>query len=423
LSKRGKSRRLQGGEIMTAPIGRSSRAAPPALQGLILVSVAWLAVMATSLIAPVLPLMARHFADTPNAKELVQLTVALPALMVALFAVPIGLLIDRLDRIRVLIGGLLLYAAAGLAPTLLDTLPAILASRCVVGLAEAVVMTAGTALLADLFDGPSRERWFALQTGSATLVSVVVLALGGALGEVNWRTPFFVYALPSILAVLVWRLVSRPVHLAGASANRETAIAGGWGGLAAPALTTLLASVAFYVVVIQLPFLLTTRGYAAPSQIGVGAALAAAAVPLGSVLFRILAKRGVAARMAVSFALSAVGFLLMAHQTDYAGTLAGAFINGVGSGLALPTLLTWATGGGDAHRRGRSTGAWNTAFFLGQFLSPIVFAMLSLAHGADSALRLLAGACALAFVASLAAHSRRARSIARHALAVEGVSR
>lgn len=407
---------------MTATIGRSSRAASLALQGLILVSVAWLAVMATSLIAPVLPLMARHFAGAPNAKELVQLTVALPALMVALFAVPIGLLIDRLDRIRVLIGGLLLYAAAGLAPTLLDTLPAILVSRCIVGLAEAVVMTAGTALLADLFDGANRERWFALQTGSATLVSVVVLALGGALGEVSWRTPFFVYALPSILAVLVWRLVSRPVHVASASASQHPAIDGGWGALAAPALTTLLASVAFYVVVIQLPFLLTTRGYAAPSQIGVGAALAAAAVPLGSVLFRILAKRGVAARMAVSFALSAAGFLLMARLTDYAGTLAGAFINGVGSGLALPTLLTWATGGGNAHHRGRSTGVWNTAFFLGQFLSPIVFAMLSLEHGADAALQLLAVACVLAFVASLAAHSRRGRSIARRLLAAEGVS-
>jgi len=408
---------------VTVPIGRSSRAAPLALQGLILVSVAWLAVMATSLIAPVLPLMARHFADAPNAKELVQLTIALPALMVALFAVPIGLLIDRVDRIRVLIGGLLLYAAAGLAPTLLDTLPAILASRCVVGVAEAVVMTAGTALLADLFDGPSRERWFALQTGSATLVSVVVLALGGALGEVSWRTPFFVYALPSILAVLVWRLVSRPVDVAGVPASQEPVVDGGWSALTAPALTTLLASVAFYVVVIQLPFLLTTRGYAAPSQIGLGAALAAAAVPLGSVLFRILARRSVAARLAISFAPSAAGFLLMAHQTGYAGTLAGAFINGVGSGLALPTLLTWATGGDNAHHRGRSTGAWNTAFFLGQFLSPIVFGMLSLAQGAETALRLLAGVCAVAFVASLAALYRQGRFMARRVLAAKGVSR
>lgn len=409
---------------MTGPTGRSSRAAPLALQGLILVSVAWLAVMATSLIAPVLPLMARHFADAPNARELVQLTVALPALMVALFAVPVGLLIDRLDRTPVLIGGLVLYAAAGLAPTFLDALPAILASRCVVGLAEAVVMTTGTALLTDLFDGPTRERWFALQTGSATLVSVVVLALGGALGEVSWRTPFFAYALPSILAVLVWRLVDRPVRRAGASPNQESVVAGegGWGALAAPALTTLLASVAFYVVVIQLPFLLAARGYAAPGQIGLGAALAAAAVPLGSVLFRVLARREVAARMALSFALSAAGFLLMARQTDYAGTLAGAFINGVGSGLALPTLLTWATGGGDAHHRGRSTGAWNTAFFLGQFLSPIVFAMLSLAPGADVALQLLAGASALAFLASLATHYRQGRVAARRALAAEGVS-
>ncbi|CAN5502767.1 MFS transporter [soil metagenome] len=319
--------------------------------------------------------------------------------MVALFAVPIGLLTDRMDRRPLLAVGLLLYAAAGMAPIFLQTLPAILASRCAVGLAEAVVMTAGTAMLGDLFDGPRREHWFSVQTGSATLVSVIALALGGALGEISWRTPFFAYALPSILAVLVWTFVQKSDRGGRVSVTGPDA----WSPLVAPILATLFASVAFYVVVIQLPFLLTSRGFAAPSQIGMGAAIAAAAVPIGSALFRLLSRSTVSTKLALSFLLSAVGFWLMGHRGDYAGTLAGAFINGMGSGLALPTLLTWATGAIGAEFRGRSTGAWNTAFFLGQFFSPIAFGLIAAAQGPDRALTLMAGACALALLVTLGA--------------------
>jgi MFS family permease len=374
----------------------AGRSAPAGIwEGLILVATAWLAVMATSLIAPVLPTMARHFSQVPQGAALVQLGVALPALMVALLSSPVGWLTDRLGRRALLIGGLVVYAIAGLAPTWLDTLPAILISRCLVGAAEAIVMTAGTALVADSFSGAARERWFAIETGSATLVAVVVLAAGGSLGELGWRAPFFAYALPLLLAILVWLFIREPTRQAAQDAGAGAAP---WRRLVIPVGTTLFAGTAFYVVVIQLPFLLTSRGYPAPAQIGFGAAIAATAVPVGSVLYRLLRRISAPGKLILSFGLSAVGFAVMALRQDYVGTLVGATINGAGSGLALPTLLTWAATALAPKYRGLSTGAWTMAFFAGQFFSPIVFLGLAAKAGPSGALLLFAAACALGLV-------------------------
>lgn len=367
-------------------------------QGMILVACAWLAVMATSLISPILPAMGRHFADIPNSETMVQFTVALPALMVAIFAFPAGWLADRFGRRKLLMAGLVIYAIMGLAPTWLNDLPLILGSRALVGVAEAVVMTCGTALLGDYFFGSARERWFAIQTGSANVVSVLLLLVSGILGAISWRTPYFVYLFPLLLFVLIWVFIveppkSQPKEQAKGSVN--------WGPLVLPVLATLFMTIAFFVVVIQLPFILTSRGFSDSSQIGFGAALAALALPIGAVVFRLLKNFSHLFKVAVSLALYVVGFWALSQATGYEGTVATAVIIGFGSGIALPTLLTWAVSSMPAEVRGRTTGFWNVAFFLGQFLSPTLFLGLSGKFETPATLVMFSEACAVALVLAI----------------------
>ncbi len=365
------------------------------VQGLALVSTAWLAVTATSLIAPVLPRMAEAFKDVPHSADTIQILVALPALVVALFSGVCGLLVDRLGRKSFLLVGLLLYAAAGLAPTWLTDLHLIIASRVLVGVAESIIMTSGTTLLSDFFPGPSRARWFAVQTGSATLMSVVFVALGGMLGEFGWRAPFYFYALPLVLFPLILLLIKEPARTVVTTAKSPVT----WSSLIVPILATLFGAICFYVVVIQISFILTRNGVTSTSQIGLGSAIAAAAVAVGSVLFRLLGAASTAVKLAISFALSAAGFYYLSQAHDFQGIVIGAAINSLGGGLALPTLLTWAaTRLGKAHT-GKAVGAWNTAFFLGQFLSPISVIVITTKSGGTSNMLLgFAIACAVALL-------------------------
>jgi MFS family permease len=366
---------------------------PRSVQGWVLVSTSWLLIMASAVIAPVLPRMTAHFRDTPNAPLLISLVATLPALFIALLAAPFGLLADRIGRRRLLLIGLAVYGVLGIAPYWLHSLQWIVTSRAGVGVTEAMVMTCSTALIGDYYSGATRERWFALQTGSASVVAMLMNVIGGVLGERGWRMPFSVYSFSFILFPLVSFLIWEPargeaqdiprpkMNLDRQSKTEEEPFR--WSGLLGICLITFFASTAFYVVVIQLSFVLTERGYASPKLIGIGAALSGLAMSCGSALFRIIRAR-YTIKLAISFVLSSTGFFIMTYAHTYGLTIAGAALNEAGLGLVLPTLVTWAITTLPSYLRGRGTGAWLSSFALGQFASPLL--VLALA-------RLLGGAC------------------------------
>ncbi|OYW87138.1 MAG: hypothetical protein B7Z20_05800, partial [Sphingobium sp. 32-64-5] len=55
----------------------------------------------------------------------------------------------------------------------------------------------------------------------------------------------------------------------------------------------------------------------------------------------------------------------------------GCFINQIGAGMLLPTLLVWAMSLLSFEIRGRGAGIWQGAFSFGQFLSPVVVTLLA----------------------------------------------
>jgi len=89
----------------------------------------------------------------------------------------------------------------------------------------------------------------------------------------------------------------------------------------------------------------------------------------------------VAGKLTVSFGLSAVGFFVLALSHSFLFTEVGAAINGLGSGMVLPTLITWALSKLTLPVRARGTGIWQTCFFLGQFVSPLAVLGLKNALG------------------------------------------
>jgi MFS family permease len=58
------------------------------------------------------------------------------------------------------------------------------------------------------------------------------------------------------------------------------------------------------------------------------------------------------------------------------GVIAGVLLASAGTGILLPTLIAWSVGRIPFASRGRSTGVWTSAFFLGQFVTPIVIGVI-----------------------------------------------
>ena len=381
---------------------------PGALQAWILIAATWLAVMASAIIAPVLPKITATFRGTSHEELMVALIATLPALFISLLAVPFGLLADNVGRRRLLLCGLIIYGFFGISPLWLHSLGGIVASRAGVGFTEAMIMTAATAMIGDYFSDKRREHWFALQTGSANVIAILMIGIGGLLGETSWRAPFGIYGLSFLLIPLVlffiWEPRRLPKLVDGVPQRlfeHGDAPTFRWGRTIWICIITAFVSTAFYVVVIQLGFLLTERGITSPKLIGRGTAIAVLAMPVGAVLFRFLRVRFVT-KLAMSLVLSSAGFFMVALSNGYASTIAGAALNDLGSGLALPTLMSWALATLPARVRGRGTGAWQSAFAFGQFASPLL--ILGLAHvlgGRSHAVMAFAWACAISAVAAL----------------------
>ena len=369
-------------------------------------SCGWLAVMASAMLSPVLPRMTAYFQHQPAVDLLISLVAGLPALFVALLAWPFGILGDRVGHKRVLFWATVVYGVFGTAPVWLWSLPQIVISRGFVGVAEAAIMTCSTTLIGDYFADGRRARYLALQTGTAPLMAMTVIALGGALGDANWRNPFLAYGFGFALAPMTALLLWEPTRVGTARVSRAmesapTSAPFRWGKLLLICGVTLFAMTAFLITVVQTGFVLTERGLSSPAKIGLWQGVASLANPLGALTFGLVRSR-VLAKIGSSFALLSVGFFVIALLPGWHSAVLGAVIANYGAGMILPTLITWAIATLPAAQRGTGTGLWMAASFLGQFLSPLVVLGLRQVTGSLSgAILVYALACALSALTAI----------------------
>jgi MFS family permease len=376
-------------------------------QAVLLLAGSCMPVLGSVLITPVLPQLSAHFGDVPAAEILVPMIVAIPALMIAIFAPFAGQIVDRLGRKNLLIVAMFAYALVGTAPAWLEALPLILFSRVLVGVCEAAIMTVCTTLIVDYFHEPRRRnKYLGLQTVATTLAATVFIGLGGALGVGGWHTPFWVYAISIVIAVpmifSLWEPQAAPDdsaadHIAaeGTIPAQKVKVPVPWRRIAVPLLVTLFGGFTFYVIIIEASYLVVGTGVSAndTAQIGLVAGVASLATAIGGFIFSRLAKVKPGRLLPLAFGLQAVGMLLIWVVPGLAGVIAGAVIASFGAGLLLPSLVTWVVAATHFEDRGRVTGWWTAAFFLGQFLTPILIGVLS---GVTGSLTVAVGAVGIA---------------------------
>ncbi|MBZ4488336.1 MFS transporter [Microbacterium sp. cx-55] len=349
-------------------------------QGILLLAGSCMPVLGSVLITPVLPQLSAHFADVQGSEVLVPMIVALPALMIAIFAPFAGQVVDRLGRKTLLIIAMFAYALVGTAPAWLEGLPEILISRVLVGICEAAIMTVCTTLIVDYFHEQRRNRYLAAQTITTTLAATVFIVLGGALGVGGWHTPFWVYAISLVIGIPMIFALWEPRAASGKAAvevAQRPPVP--WRRIAVPLIVSVFGGFAFYVMIIEVSYLVVGTGVPATetSTIGGVAAVASLATAAGGITFARLAKRGERLLLPIGFALQAIGMLIVWAVPALPGLVVGAVIASFGSGLLLPSLVKWVVATTTFAERGRVTGWWTAAFYFGQFLTPVLMGVLS----------------------------------------------
>jgi MFS family permease len=127
------------------------------------------------------------------------------SLLYSIAAVPIGYWVDRANRHRIIMLGLLSWGAATIACGLVDSYHELFIARVLVGIGEATLMPAAYSLISDLFPPEKRARAFTL-FGSAGIVGVALsFFLGGAI--VQFVGEQGAVQLPLVGTTAVWQLV------------------------------------------------------------------------------------------------------------------------------------------------------------------------------------------------------------------------
>jgi MFS family permease len=382
--------------------GATSIFVPDARHGILLIMGSWCTVMASGILAPVLPRIADHFAGTPNLALLIGFVATMPALAVALLAFPLGRIADRVGQRRVLLVGLAAYGIAGVVPFWLQSLHAIVVARFVVGIGEAAVMTASTTMIGLYFTGAARTRWLSAQVASANIMGVLMLFAGGYAGTLGWRTPFLAYMFVFLLLLPCWALLRLPQAAKPARRAAMSSTAGIRGAIATRCALIFVTSMAFFVVIIQTTFLLVERGASGSAQIGVGLGFAAAGIAIGATVAGALSGIPARTRLVASFIVMAIGFAAMSRVHGLVATVACAGFAGLGAGIVVPTLLSSLMAVVPTPILGTVIGFWTMSSFIGQFANPPIFLALRDLTGSLSnaylAFGLMCAGCAAAIL-------------------------
>ena len=124
----------------------------------------------------------------------------------ALFQIPFGLLSDRLGRKRVIVAGLLIFAAGSVVAALSDSIYGVIAGRALQG--TGAIAAAIMALLADLTRPAVRTRAMAILGGSVGMSFTLALVLGPVFnGWIGVPGIFWLTGALALLAILVTRFV------------------------------------------------------------------------------------------------------------------------------------------------------------------------------------------------------------------------
>lgn len=286
-----------------------------------------------------------------------------------------GRLSDRVGRKPIMMVGLFGYALSMFLFALAQSIPHLFAARTLAGVLSSATLPTAMAVIADSTKPEERAKGMGLLGAAFGLGAIFGPFIGGVLGDVSIRLPFFATAgLSLVTCLLVWRVLPESLP----PERRGMAPAGESRFKAFQPDTTWLYAVAFLATFslagleTAFPFLAFDRLGATPRSVGYVFAVMgiAGSIVQGGLIGPIRQRIGEARMIQVGLLLSAAALALTAVSRNLVtGTLALALF-AAGHGLIRPAnaaLVSQRTRVG----QGLAIGLYDSMDALGRVLGPI----------------------------------------------------
>lgn len=378
-------------------------------QALIIIFINMLPMMAIITLVPIVPAIISNFKDIPNIQVLAPMSLAAPGLCVALLSPYAGYLADKIGRRKLLLIFTLLYGIGGIIPFFIQSFPLLLASRFVLGIGEAFILTIGSALWGDYYDEASRKKWIVAQSITGTFLAALLLSLSGYLANYGWNYPFLVYGIAFVIFITSYIFIFEPTVVV----KNETKTDAPKATLSFKLIgvlcgTTFLAAIVYFAYTLHFSLVLDTIGIKDNAKIGNFTAIASMGAPVGALLYRFVSKKNMYIQLALMGLFYTLGYIGTGFAHNETWVVVAGFAAQMGVGLTFPVLMPWSLSKLPAEFRGRGMGFWTTSFFLGQFVSPLVLSGIkSISGGLLQAYVVLGVICLLTVLINLFYSSKK----------------
>lgn len=345
------------------------------LRGFTLLVASTLTVMAGAVIAPALPEISRNFLHIHQGELLSKLILTIPALVIAILSPVAGFFVDKAGRRKVLLFSLVLYAVAGTSGVYLSNIYHILVGRIFLGVAMGGLITAVITLIGDYYSGEQRSKFMGYQASFAGLGGLIFITAGGALADYSWRFPFLIYFSSLIVLVIAWISIKEPSvkSQVDPDLHNDISISVIPRGVYFVYLVGFFSMAMFYMIPVQMPFILSNMEGISNTQIGLAISFMNVSSVITSLYYSRVKKRlNFLWIMAVVYFAVFWGYFTISQSNTYIMTIIGIMICGLGFGLMMANINLWLVNLAPANMRGRLVGYLNSAIFLGLFLSPVL---------------------------------------------------
>ena len=394
---------------MTSPDAEGRRLLP------LIIGITGFGVLTFSLITPALPDLADALGVSRGVIGLVQGSVAVPGIFLAM---AIGYLADRKGRRFVAIASLLVFGIAGTAGYFARSFWALVAVRAVQGLGTSGILSLGVIVIGDTFPpGSQRRRAIGWNSAGLTVTGMVAPILGGGLAEVDPFLPFLVFAGAIPMAWFARKLPGPtlrrpepPIRHIGAMilhlrAERKLSDFIGLMPFATFALV-VFAGLGFTMTPL---FLESTFGIRAAVRGVIQSALSVGSTT-GSLLAARAAERWRPGRVFTGgLGLISLGFVGLAATPSAALAAVALALIGLGLGFVFPLLQDFVTSAVPGEYRGVAVGSFVTFVRLGQAFGPVVGSAAAVMPGERPSFAIAAALTAAVLIAWRPVRSRTTR--------------
>lgn len=294
--------------------------------------------------------------------------VTLPSLGVVLAGPLAGRAIDRWGAYSLLLIGLFCYGLLGVAGAWLPGAWPQIVDRLMLGGATAIVMAAGTSMIASFYAGDARLKMMARQGMAIELGGVLFLFIGGILASISWRWPYALYLFAWLMLLMVVITVPRPPQSTSSLALEENT--GNSDRRLRPVLLAAVCSMmCFFTAVIMLPQRFAAMEIDA-AHIGYFLSFVSLVAVLAAAMMPDVAQRfGSYATLVMAFVCYLLAHLEFAAAPNMVLFIPGGILLGMGFGLSIPLVNHMTVEISQPHERGRQLARLSMAIFSGQFLA------------------------------------------------------